>query len=165
MTATPTKSELREMLRQAVLNTGGATAIDGLLENARNNKNEGSSKIVNSAPVSRNPPAKVVAKIDMPTADDVATAIIVAAAETGEDPIACASRVEGMRCRHYAMHALSHVFPGTGRYALARMVGCQAKPQYFWKNSVTHVLNGMGPGKRAKWWDEAAYQRVIEAIR
>jgi hypothetical protein len=107
-----------------------------------------------------------------PTADDVARAIVAAAHETGEDPIECAERKMGMRCRHYAMHALAHVFPDMKRQSLGSVVGCPGKGARFWSNSMMHVVApapGLRPGQGyrphvAKWWDDEAFGRVIAAI-
>lgn len=174
----PSKSELRAMLHQAVVNTGGAlvdnempsgSATKSLLVNAKQ------TTFVQTAPNYSNPIQAI-----MPTADQVARAIVAAARETGEDPIACASgkathtgqglkvtdRVSrAIRCRHYAMHALVRAFPGLPRETYARLVGCPGKPDKFFDNSKMNVLPMKGSDRAAKWWNEAAYQRVVEAIR
>lgn len=103
----------------------------------------------------------------MPTADEVARAIVAAARETGEDPIACASGRVDQRCRHYAMHALAHVFQGIGVESVARMVGVTGKPQVYWSrffNNVVRPPKGQKGGHIARWWNDAAYDRVIRAI-
>jgi hypothetical protein len=104
--------------------------------------------------------------VAMPTADQVARAIIAAAAETGEDAVACATGEERMRCRHYAMHALAHVFQGLSRQALARMVGRGDRADRFWRDSWNQAVKppAHGRGHMANWWNEGAYARVIEAI-
>ncbi len=107
----------------------------------------------------------------MPTADQVARAIVAAARETGEDPEACIIGAPGLRCRHYAMHALSRAFPAVkhNKHIWAKLTGASSNPKYFWANSVSQKFNmaagGPRAGKRAaKWWDEAAFERVIDAI-
>jgi hypothetical protein len=103
----------------------------------------------------------------MPTADQVACAIVAAARETGEDPIACARGLGELRCRHYALHALCHVFGDPAlRTPIARMVGSPSKPSAFYRASVWYVL-GEGPqGAKVKkpWWDAAVLGRVIDAL-
>ena len=102
----------------------------------------------------------------MPSADAVAWAIVAACRETGDDPIAIASREVGGRARHYAMHALLHVFQELGRHAAASLVGCPGKPNGFYMNSWHRVARVVSPtGRRqANWWDEDAYGRVIAAV-
>lgn len=101
----------------------------------------------------------------LPTADDVARAIVAAARETGEDPIGCIRGEMGQRCRHYAMHALVHVFGDMPRDTAAQLVGCPGKPRYFWNNSWGQVVKPNWNGRpKANWWDAAALSRVIKAI-
>ena len=97
----------------------------------------------------------------MISADNVARAIVAACRETGEDPVAAASGVEGtFRSRHYAMWALLFVFPGklTGPQA-ARLVGCSGKPEHFHGNSRSQALKGVRPGG-GKWWNVRTFERV-----
>lgn len=105
----------------------------------------------------------------LPTADDVARAIIAAARETQESPIDCVGggRYRAMHCRHYAMHALVQCFPGHPRALYARIVGCPGKPEKFFDNSKVLVLGkvkGTSNRRLAVWWSEQAFDRVIEAI-
>lgn len=109
-----------------------------------------------------------------PSADDVARAIIAACRETGGDPLLCAGakrgargQIEGIaRARHYALHALSAVFPDVPKVDLARMVGCMGKPQYFWKNSMLNVFRPRaGRPHGAVWFAPAALARVVAAVR
>jgi hypothetical protein len=65
-----------------------------------------------------------------------------------------------LMARHYALHALVHVFPKTGRLKLCGWVGCPGKPASFWTVSW-NLVNGK---RRAPWFDDAAYDRVIRAI-
>jgi hypothetical protein len=115
---------------------------------------------------------------NLPTADDVAWAIVTASREMGEDPIGCATGATARWGRHYAMHALRHVFPDLSGERAALLCGCPGKPVYFWNNSVNQVayrfklteqesLKRFGEPVRtraAKWWNEDAYNRVIAAI-
>jgi len=105
----------------------------------------------------------------LPTADDVAIALIASCKETGEDPIQAAARSadQTFRGRHYALHALVHVFPKANRFSLCRMVGCPGKPGPFWNASWNQIAKPRFPGSlthMANWWDDAVYDRVIRAI-
>jgi hypothetical protein len=110
------------------------------------------------------------------SADDVAVAIISACRETGGEPLACASRGEGgtpertpatNRARHYALHALVHVFPDASKVGLCSLVGCVGQPKSFWSTSWHQVVKPRpnGRGHAASWWNEGAYARVIHAIQ
>ena len=106
-----------------------------------------------------------------PTADDVAVAIVASCRETGDDPMSTASGGLGIgratnRARHYALHALIHVFPVANRYRVCRWVGCPGKEAAFWNASWHQVVRprASGMGHMANWWDEEAYDRVIRAI-
>jgi hypothetical protein len=104
---------------------------------------------------------------DFPTADDVAWAIVAGCRETGEDPIACDGRKMSIRGRHYALHALLHVFPELPRYRAAELVGCPGKPAAFWNNSWYQVIRPCGAGgalHMANWFDDEAYARVIAIV-
>jgi hypothetical protein len=106
----------------------------------------------------------------MPDADEVAIAIVTACRITKEDPIAVIEQVPMLRARHYAMHALVHVFPDVPRAAVARCVGAPGLPDGFYKNSLSQkfkpVVGGPRVGKRqAQWWSEDSFMAVIDAIR
>lgn len=100
----------------------------------------------------------------MPTADQIAMAIVAACKETTDDPIATASRYwrgatgGANRARHYALHALIAVFPEANQESLCRAVGCCGKAKMFLNSSFGQVLD------KAKWWDNAALDRVTAAI-
>lgn len=105
----------------------------------------------------------------MPTADEVAVAIVAACRVTREDPLKVIGREPMMRARHYALHSLSKVFTIDG-YTLARLVGCPADPKRFWDNSRQQkfkpIIGGARKGKRqAQWWNEEDFEGVIAAIR
>lgn len=106
----------------------------------------------------------------MPSAKDVAVAVVTASRETGANPIDVmrgvtpGSTVEKMqatsRARAYAARALDRVFNrvafGVPRPVIARMVGVskQSQPAYF-------------PGlesRKLSWWDENAFLRVVNAV-
>lgn len=97
---------------------------------------------------------------------------MAAARETEEDPILCAMKQPGMRCRHYALCALAEVFQPANREdkeRLSRLVGCWGKPLAFWSNSaqVTRPFASAyaHKGRRwAAWFQEEAFQRVVAAI-
>jgi len=101
-----------------------------------------------------------------PTADDVAIAIVAACRETGGDPIAVATAGLGVgdagtrMARHYALHALVHIFPNAAPMRLCKLVGCPGSVKSFWSNSYYQVVKGKGSG----WWKTAIYDRVIRAI-
>jgi len=108
-----------------------------------------------------------------PSANQVAWAIVAACRETGDDPIAVASGAKNvrigapaLRARHYALHALLHVFQDLPKATAATLVGVPQKPGSFYNNSyhsVAKVVSGSGR-RYANWWDENAYGRVIAAI-
>ena len=105
-----------------------------------------------------------------PTADQIATAIVVACMETGEDPIQVAAPEckPASHARHYALQALAQIFPLEDRLFLATVCGCAGKPKYYWSGSVTHtgrIVGGPRAGKRrARWWSEESFDRVVAAI-
>lgn len=102
----------------------------------------------------------------MPTAEDVARALVAAARETQEIGrlFVDLDSPDKLRCRHYAMHALVHCFPGHPRAMYARLVGAPGKqPAKFYDNSKMWVI-GSGNRRRTPWWSESAYDRVIRAI-
>jgi hypothetical protein len=112
--------------------------------------------------------------MQMPSATQVAWAIVAACRETGDDPIAIASgqskgpssRVT-LRARHYALHALLFVFPRLPREKAAEFVGAPGRPMMFYHgsmNQVAKVVNTMTGRRRANWWDEEGFERVIRAI-
>lgn len=103
---------------------------------------------------------------EFPTADDIARAIVAACRETGDDPLACASGAPSQRGRHYAMHALLHVFPKLSRTSAATVVGCPGKPAAFYINSWHQMVKprASGIGHMANWWDDEAFGRVIAAV-
>lgn len=104
-----------------------------------------------------------------PTADQVATAIVAACRETGADPITVASgnsddrratvahKYAISRARVYAALAIRAVFEENGPAAIARWVGAGTPSCY-----VTNVDRDLKEA-RLKWWDEAAFKRVIAA--
>ena len=101
-----------------------------------------------------------------PTADDIAVAICAACRETGENPIECASGALSNRGRHYALHALLHVFPKADKIKLCVWVGCPGKPKAFWNASWHQVIKprSSGLGHMAMWWEDDSYDRVIRAV-
>lgn len=97
----------------------------------------------------------------LPTADDVAVAIAAACRETGEDIRDFGPNGKGATCaRHYALHALIHVFPKAAKFKLCEFVLCPGKPVSYWSVSW-NVVNGKHP---ALWFKPEAYDRVIRAI-
>jgi hypothetical protein len=99
-------------------------------------------------------------------ADAVAAAIVAASRETGADPLRVASGQrdlvrepmahETSRARAYAALALREWFPTHQAMSIARVVGSQS-PQVY--------LSVLQRRKRTfKWWDEAAFWRVLGAV-
>lgn len=85
----------------------------------------------------------------IPSADDVARAIVAACRETGEDPVSLVEGDVNLHARHYAFHALLHVFPSEPLKGLARMLG-DRRPVSFWNRSYfkgTYILDSIAvPG-------------------
>jgi hypothetical protein len=100
--------------------------------------------------------------VTFPSADQIAAAIVAGCRETGEDPVLFIEGHPDYRARHYAHHALVHLFPNAPRGSIARCVG---GGRYFHRSSLWYVL-GHGPHRSepAAWWADAALGRVIEAI-
>lgn len=108
----------------------------------------------------------------MPDADAVAWAIVAACKETGEDPLYVAGGngndfgPDAIRARNYAAHALIHAFPDIPRTSIGRLVGASSRSTFFYRNSRWFILGidrSVG-AKRAEWWDDAVYDRVIRVI-
>lgn len=107
---------------------------------------------------------------EMPTADEVATALITACRLTGEDPEnIIVARPSHSYARHYAFQALRVAFPEVLGAALARMLRCSGNEQYWSVNSnngMARFQGGPHKGKRRhRFWDEQIFQRVIAAVR
>lgn len=100
----------------------------------------------------------------MITADDIAIAIVAACRQTGEDPIlAVQGHTLHKKARHYAFHALIHVFPRYNQEVVARCLGSGKTAKQFIAASFVSVL-GRGGRTKAGWWDDEAFDRVIRAI-
>lgn len=95
-----------------------------------------------------------------PTADEVAHAIVTAAALCSEDPIQCAEGVMGLRCRYYVIAALVEQFPDVANWRLAIYSGCTNKTQA--ENMQRAVRKAP---KALKWWDRRKINQVIDAVR
>jgi hypothetical protein len=102
-----------------------------------------------------------------PSADDVAIAVIAACRETGGDPLMIDSgdNMNTNRARHFALHALVHVFPKADRFKLCAWVGA-VKPRAFWQQSWHQVAKPTQNGRAhmAVWFQDGPYDRVIRAI-
>lgn len=110
----------------------------------------------------------------MPTAYEVAVAIVTACKATGGDPLALAggigtgtkgsdaSLLPTLRARAYAAAALDRVFnKGTepcGQIAIARMVGVRGDI------SSKSFFGNLGPKMGSGWWDHEIYMRVVNAV-
>jgi hypothetical protein len=140
----PSKQELRDMLRQAVLNTGGTP-----VEPKRASE---SAKLVS-------------ASVNLPTAYQIAVAIVAAARECGVDPEGVANGLHGpnfketSRARGYAAIAIRTVFPDAKLTAIARWVGAGSPRVY-----VT-ILDRDRRDNRLRWWDDGVLERVTAVLR
>lgn len=100
----------------------------------------------------------------IPTADDVARAIIGACKETGGDPIAVAQGVGGRhpkfyphtRARIYAAFALKKAFPDVPQTTIARLCQTQGDATAFFSQAAANARSG-----RANWFSDAAIDRVV----
>lgn len=104
----------------------------------------------------------------IPTADDVAIAIVTAARLTGEDPLLVADANAELQCRHYVVHALAAIFPLLPTKRLGFLVGLDEKKAiYFYRASRWSVL-GYAPQSnrrdRAHWWSEGHFEAVTDAL-
>lgn len=90
-----------------------------------------------------------------PTADQIARAIVAAAALTGEDPIECAEGTFGMRCRGVAAEALRRKLPKARRMGVFRCVG--------WEPCHNAYIK-LRQAKRSKWWRDGWVQIVADQI-
>lgn len=99
----------------------------------------------------------------VPTADQIARAVVAAAMETGEDPLTVGAHpFIRLRLRHYVIHALENAFPRTPIKTLCGFVGLNKNATVFYKASLREVV---GRPRKALWWDDAALARVIAAVR
>lgn len=188
------KAALRALLRAAVMNTGGvplngvvigppetkaaprppqavtealntrASPAPRPMESESGNIPENNSR----DPVSISVPSKLVEKIDMPTADEVARAIVAAARETGACPVAIAEGERGnryhpevLRCRAYAAIALRSQFEDAHPTSIAHMVGVWTTATAY---SYLKTLDEQRARGLLNWWDDAAFMRVVAAI-
>lgn len=101
----------------------------------------------------------------IPSPELIRAAIVAACVETGERPQDCSSHVMGIRARHYAMHALTHVCGRSLKGSVAaESVGCPGEGRHFYRNSMNQTVAMIAGRRRAKWWNEAAYDRTIRAV-
>lgn len=103
----------------------------------------------------------------MITAEHVTAAIVRACKATGENVADVVSKERGQRARHYAMHALLHVFQDMTQQDAAALVGCWGTPRQFYDNSYAQTFKMRPDGKRraAKWFADTVFEDVIAAIR
>lgn len=117
-------------------------------------------------------PSPLIGPRGLPSADEVARAIVAAARETGADPLAVArgdldpqggfARSEHghkiSRARAYAAYALLRVFGGP-KQAIARMVGVK-------RDSATGYFQAIDRrgGMAQRWCVAVAFERVVAAI-
>jgi hypothetical protein len=106
----------------------------------------------------------------MPSANQVAWAIVAACRETGEDPLVVAEqRKPQSRARHYAFQSLKVVFPDVKVPRLAFLCGCAGHPVYYASESAKgmhrHVGGKRKGERRLRFWDEGVFARVIAAVK
>lgn len=167
------KAALKAMLQAAVMNTGGVP-LNGVVighpePKAAPRPPQAAAEPSNEIAKSDDAPSHVVEKIDMPTADEVARAIVAAARETGADPVAVAEGERGnryhpevLRCRAYAAIALRSQFEDARPTSIARMVGIWTPATAY---SYLKILDEQRARGFLNWWDDAAFIRVVAAIR
>ena len=96
----------------------------------------------------------------MPTADQVARAIVAAARETGADPVKVlreAGRVEERNARTYAAFALCRLFPDCRPSTIGRLVGSDHPP---YAAIIVAKINA----DKFPWFKREALQRVLAAV-
>lgn len=91
----------------------------------------------------------------LPTAQDVARAVAVAARFTGEDPEAILASPAFAQARNYALVALADVFPSAAVYDLAKALKF-AEPE-----RAGYVIAGT---RRTNWWREGLVDEIVGAI-
>ncbi|CAN7307818.1 hypothetical protein LJR231_001592 [Phyllobacterium sp. LjRoot231] len=89
-----------------------------------------------------------------PTADEIAKAIVAACKCTGENPL-MAFAPETLRARHYALDALTAVFPEARKIGLSKCLGYKTP-----KAGTTHVYIS----KRTPWWREEFTDEVVGVL-
>jgi hypothetical protein len=90
-----------------------------------------------------------------PSADQIATAIVIAGRLTGEDPVAVASGEMGLHARHVAMDALCRAFPDARRAGLGRCCGY---------GTPRAAQAGVIAARKARWWSDIHVDEVVGAL-
>lgn len=101
----------------------------------------------------------------LPTADEVAAAIVAASAETGAKPEAVAAGAAGnryhpevTRARAYAAFALRAVFEKCSAQSISKWCGSQSPAAHL------SMLDIQLRAKALEWWDDKTFMRVISAV-
>lgn len=144
------KSALRDMIARAMANTAGAVPVRKIADNSV------------AAKVIAEPVATMNAN-HLPSAHQIATAIVYASREVDADPQSVAMDVtsrggrdtELAHARAYAAFALIAVFPKASKSAIGRFVGSKVVTNYI------ALLEASRRRKQMRWWDERLFQRVV----
>lgn len=170
----PSKDALRRMLADAMANTLAIQEGRPLVA-SKPPAAVLAPKAVKNAPATSGPAPLHVSqttpappKGTIPTADDVARAIVAACRETGASPLNISEGAGApiIQARHYAIHAIEHCFPGLPARMYDAFVGAPGRRGGFYANSKQTVIQMVTPNRRrATWWREEAYARVIKAIQ
>ena len=82
----------------------------------------------------------------------IAIAVVTACRLTGEDPVACARAVYGIRARYVALAALALALPQCRRASMALGVGfCDG-------------TSSIGNARQRPWWNEDHVDEVVGAL-
>lgn len=111
----------------------------------------------------------------IPTADEIARAVVAAARELGVPPRAVVrglgrwvsnkdsrnqARQEIKRARFYAALALREAFPDMPKVVIGRALGVGAAKTYLRNTEVARDA-----GRFDRWWSDDAFRRIVEAAR
>lgn len=91
----------------------------------------------------------------IPTADQIALAIVEAAKVYGDDPLAIARGGGGNRGRVLAYVALTEAFPDVTKAKISRWCAFPAQ-----SSASAHLIHA----RKAKWWNEDAIDEVVGAL-
>ncbi|MRX32831.1 hypothetical protein [Aminobacter sp. MDW-2] len=90
-----------------------------------------------------------------PTAEQIATAIVLAARQFGDDPMAVARGEPFHRSRHMAVVALMEVFPDAPKRGLARCCGYGAPKG---------LASSLKYARSQPWWSDDLIDEVVGAL-
>ena len=96
----------------------------------------------------------------MVSADDVATAVVMACRHTGEAPLAIAEPGRQLRARALAFEALRLARPEVGRAVLARTVGYRGGGGHL----DTAAINTVRLCRTKDWWSDIVLDVIVGAL-